>query len=325
MRYVLGIDGGGTKTLAVITDEAGKVAGCSQGGPSNYDDIGIERARDNIRECVARASARAGHASPPFAAAFLGMAGVVSERDRAAIRSVAHSLELAADAHIGIDHDCRAALAGGLLGSPGIVVIAGTGSSVYGRNAHGDDWRAGGWGALVSDEGSAYSLGVAAIRSAVRSYDGRIPHSLLEESVLLRLGLSHMLDVMHRIYVQALSRAEIASLAPLVVDATLAGDDAALNIIRVGTAELADCVRAVARRLNLEGARVAVTGGMFSAGPIYREPFDSALKSRLPDCQTVSPRLPAVLGDALLALELLGIPISEAVKHNLAEGARSIV
>lgn len=112
-RYVLGVDGGGTKTKAVIADEEGHVHGLGIGGPSNYDDVGMEKAKVGIAEA-------------------LWMAGVVSEKDRAVIHAIARELSLAADGNIDIDHDCRIALAGGLSGRPGIVLIAGTGSSCYG-------------------------------------------------------------------------------------------------------------------------------------------------------------------------------------------------
>ena len=182
-RYVLGIDGGGTKTQAAIVDETGHVRGVGLGGPSNYDDIGANRARANIAQAVTAACAPAGCEPAPFAAAFLGLAGIVSPADRAVVQGIAADLRLAPLDRVGVDHDCRIALAGGLSGRPGIVLIAGTGSSCYGRNAAGGDWRAGGWGSQIGDEGSGYWLGLHALQSAVRAYDGRGPATRLEADV----------------------------------------------------------------------------------------------------------------------------------------------
>ena len=150
-RHFLGVDGGGTKTQAVIIDECGRVLGAGLGGPANYDAVGVEVAQSNIAQAVEAARQAAGIADYPFASAYLGLAGVVCARDCEIVHGIARRLNLAAI--VGVDHDCRIALAGGLSGRPGIVLISGTGSSCFGMNALGDQWRAGGWGYLISDEG----------------------------------------------------------------------------------------------------------------------------------------------------------------------------
>src|SRR6478736_4461694 len=120
--YALGIDGGGTKTQAAIVDEMGRVRGIGVGGPSNYDDVGADRARENIAMAIAEAQRKAVIVPGPFEGVFLGLAGVVSEADRAFVRSIAADLRLAPPDRAGVDHDCRIALAGGLGGRPGIVL-----------------------------------------------------------------------------------------------------------------------------------------------------------------------------------------------------------
>src|ERR687892_2682221 len=104
-RYVLGIDGGGTKTQALIADEEGNVRGWGTGGPSNYDDVGMERAQAGIQEAVRIARQQAALPEAPFDSVFLGMAGVVSDKDRAVIHAIARQLNLADDQNIDIDHD----------------------------------------------------------------------------------------------------------------------------------------------------------------------------------------------------------------------------
>src|SRR6185436_18935145 len=119
-RYVLGIDGGGTKTRAVIAEAEGHVLGSGVGGPSNYDDVGMERAKAGIAEAVRMARQQSGLPEARLASVFLGMAGVVSEQDRSVIHAIARELNLADDQNVDVDHDCRIALAGGLSGRPGI-------------------------------------------------------------------------------------------------------------------------------------------------------------------------------------------------------------
>jgi len=325
-RYVLGIDGGGTKTQAAIVDETGRVCGAGLGGPSNYDDVGVATARTNVAQAVNTARHKAGMDTVPFAAVFLGMAGVVSPRDRTVIRNIAHDLDLAPAAQVGVDHDLRTALAGGLLGCPGIVLIAGTGSACYGRNAAGASWRAGGWGHLIADEGSSYWLGVRAIRAAVRAADGRIVRTPLLERVLDHFHLAQIDDIMHYLYVGGPSRAELARLAPLVIDTARAGDPAACELIRRGTQALADCVVAVAKQLDVAArpCDLVLVGGLFRAGAIVVDPLRTAVHDQLPLCRISFPELPPVLGACVLALQMLDIPVNGPVAATLREHSRTL-
>ena len=310
-RFVLGIDGGGTKTQALIADEEGKACGLGLGGPSNYDDVGTERAKAGIAEAVQMARQQAALPEGIFASVFLGMAGVVSYQDRAAIYTIAQDLRLAANEHIDVDHDCRIALAGGLSGRPGIVLIAGTGSSCYGRNSSGESWIAGGWGHLISDEGSSYWLGIQAMRCAAASADGRMD-SILKELVQARFQLGEMRELMHRMYVIGLSRSEVASLAPLVIEAAHRGDQAALDSLRQGASDLAQIVGAVADKLQFPdgNCELALVGGLFNAGDIVLSPLRLAIQNRLPECRILLAELPPASGAALLALKNIGVSLS---------------
>ena len=317
-RYVLGIDGGGTKTRAVIAEAEGHVLGSGVGGPSNYDDVGMERAKAGIAEAVRMARQQSGLPEARLASVFLGMAGVVSEQDRSVIHAIARELNLADDQNVDVDHDCRIALAGGLSGRPGIVLIAGTGSSCYGQNSAGVSWISGGWGPLISDEGSSYWLGIQAMRCAVASQDGRM-HSVLRELVQDHFQLIEMRDLMHRMYVVGMSRSEIASLAPLVIRAAHQDDKVALDLLSQGASDLAYMVRAVANQLGFtSGAcELALVGGLFNAGDVVLAPVQAAIQNRLPDCRIIFAELPPASGAVLLALKNLGITLSSTQAANL--------
>lgn len=319
-RYILGIDGGGTKTQAVIVDEHGRLLGVGLGGPANYDAVGIDAAQANIAQAVAAARQAAGIAVQPFASAFLGMAGVVSVHDHQIVRGIADRLALA-DV-VGVDHDCRIALAGGLTGRPGIVLIAGTGSSCFGINVQGEGWRSGGWGHLIADEGSSYWLGVEAMRMAVMAYDGRSGPTTLTERVMQALSITEMNAIMHRIYVPGLSKHEIAALAPLVIEAARDGDKIAGGLLRQSANDLADCVAAVARKLDLGKApELVLVGGLLRAGEIFVSLLREAVLVRLPGCRIQWPELPPALGACLLALQQAGGSVDGEVAAALAEGA----
>ncbi len=300
----LGIDGGGTRTRAAIIGPDRQLLGTGEGGPSNIDDVGEAAARDNIGDAVDAARDRAGLPRGSFEAAFLGMAGVTSERDRAVIRRIALSLSLAPQERIGVDHDCRIALAGGLSGRPGIVQIIGTGSSTYGRTADGTHCMAGGRGHLVSDEGSGYWYGLQAIRAAIRHHDGRGPQTVLLPQVLDALAITDIDGLMHRLYVIGVSRAEIASLAPLAIKAAEAGDAAAQAMFEIGARDLAECIAAVAHKLGFDAGphELALTGGL-SALEVARRPLIAAVNARLPECTPILGEQSPSIGAALLALE----------------------
>lgn len=325
-RYVLGIDGGGTRTRAVILDDQGQICGVGRGGVSNYDDIGVQAARENIGKAVEAARQEAGLPTPPYDAVFLGIGGVATEADREVVRGMAVDLNLAPEKYIGVGHDIRIALAGGLSGRPGIVQIAGTGSSTYGMNSTGESWRSGGWGPLISDEGSGYWLGIQAMRAATRASDGRSRPTSLQASVMTRLGLPTMDDIMTRLYAQEMSRAEIAALGPLVIDAAREGDEVSLEIIKQGAQGMAECIATVAEHLGFGDApELAMTGGVFQAGAIVVDPFQEAVHALIPHCKITKGELSPVLGACLLALELLNVRLSAEEMKVLRQRAENLI
>ncbi len=313
----LGVDGGGTKTQAAVVDEHGRVRGEGLAGPSSFDKTNLKLAAANIRDAIDGACAAAGINRKQLNAAFFGMAGVTSEQDRAHVRGIAVKLGLPAE-RVGVDHDLRAALAGGLSGRPGIVLIAGTGSSCYGVNAAGVSWKSGGHGTMVSDEGSSYWIGLRAIRAAVMIQDGRLPGSspaLLVEPVMRQLGISSVDDIMHRLHVQGIAPVEVAAFAPLLITAAQHGDAYAQSVLREGMQLLADCVAAVARKLGMadEACELALVGGVFKNGDLVIEPLRQAVRAAVPGCSVKLAEMPPVHGACIVALQNLGIAVDEAV------------
>jgi N-acetylglucosamine kinase-like BadF-type ATPase len=297
---VLGIDAGGTKTQAAIADARGRVLGLGLAGSGNVDDVGIEGVRCAFAQAVAEARREAGY-DGPLASGFVGAAGIVSEADRAAVAAASEGLA----ERIEVDHDCRVALAGALDGAPGAVLIAGTGSVCYGRLASGADHRAGGWGDLVGDEGSSHWLGVEAMRAAVRSADGRGPRSVLEPMVVERLGLSGMDQLLHKLYLPRLPRADIAALAPVVFEAAAGADEAAAGLVSRACQHLAECVAAVAVALDWDTGTelpVGMIGGLFRAGDQLIRPLEKALALAAPYARLLPPLRPPVEGACRLAL-----------------------
>lgn len=303
MPLYMGIDGGGTSTRAVVADERGEVRGVGRGEGSNPNASGVDGAISALRTAAAAALAQAGATWDDVSATFVGMAGVVGKDDEDLARRIAAEAGLK---NAEVDHDIRIALAGGLAGAEGLALIVGTGSSCYGRTHDGRSWQAGGWGSLLDDGGSAYGLGLAAMKAAVRVADGRLPPSCLLTMVLSALGLTEIRQIVRKVYQQGMSKSEVGQLAPRVIEAWEAGDSVAGQLVDEGVRELVWIVETAGRRLGLLERRVRVTaaGGLIENAPSYRERVFGALRDALPPGSHVGlARLAPVLGAVLLAFD----------------------
>ena len=320
----VGIDGGATNTRVVLASETGNILGHGIAGPSNYNNVGVDTARINIAAALRYAYAQASLPLAPAEAAFFGMAGVVSEKDRDVIRNIAVQSDIAPVTNIGIDHDIRIALAGGLAGKEGIVLIAGTGSSCYGRRNDGRNHRTG-WGYLLDDLGSGYFLGMQAMIASIQESDGRGIATRLSNLVQERLGYKHIDDIMRILYHNHLSVTEIASLAPLVLDSAEAGDAVALSIVQRGAEELSRMVNAVARALQFHSDAVHITsaGGLMQSR-FYKQHIDEAVKRKIANSIIQDAELSPVFGAVILAMETARMQPNDVVLSTLKRESRKL-
>ncbi len=317
-----GIDGGATRTRAVLVAQDGTIAGFGTAGPSNVDNVGEETAGENLRLALADAF---GNVPVTLSSMFLGMAGVVSTSDRETVRRIVADRNLAPRGSVTVDHDIRIALAGGLEGKEGIVLIAGTGSSTYGRRSDGRNHRTG-WGFLLDDRGSGYWLGLQAMIAAVTESDGRGERTSLSHSVRSRFRFSDIDDILRIVYRDRIPVAEIASLAPDVIRAARSGDAVASAILSGGAREIARMVATVADALEFTGRSfpVTMTGGLVDRGGRYRDLICEEIRRTLPDAGILEPSLPPVIGAALLALELAGVPHTPSILEKLKAQVRTL-
>ena len=245
--HLIGVDGGGSKTLALVATLEGQIIGRALAGPSNYHAVGLEAATTALESAIRAALEAAGeeHASAPTGALCLGLAGMGRPEDRATIE--AWAVETFPESPVTVVTDAQLVLAAGTPEGWGIALISGTGSLAYGEDPAGHSARAGGWGTLLGDEGSGYAIGLAALRAVARAADGRGPQTALTSSVLAHWGLSQPQNLVQYVYQRDTGRAEIAALAPLV---EAAGEDAcACAITRQAGQELALAIKAVAQQI----------------------------------------------------------------------------
>ena len=282
-ELVLGIDGGGTRTIVYLAtrstrDSGWELLGRGEAGPSNRQVVGTPAALAALDEATAHAFAAAGRTRHAVRAACLGLAGAGRAGDQEIVREWAARANLAGT--VDVIEDAALLLAAGTPDGWGVAVVAGTGSMAFARAADGRTARAGGWGPLLGDEGSGYAVALAGLRAAARAADGRAAVTPLTDRLLAAYGLTRPQELIGVVY-RGGDRAALASLAPVVLEAAEAGDPTADHIVREAAGELAAAAAAAARSLEL-GATfpVALAGGLLVSAAGYRERFLSALTDR---------------------------------------------
>lgn len=298
--FVIGIDAGGTKTVCQLADEQGNLVGEARGPGANLQAGGELEVEKALHAVMAEALGRDRSIRPN--AICCGMAGVDRPEDVAAVRAILTRIGQKAD--LLIVNDALIALEAGAPGEAGVVIVAGTGSIAYGRDANGNAARAGGWGHVLGDEGSGYWLGRQALQAVVRAADGRGDTTTLTTRVLKYYGVERAQGLVHQVYYGGARPASIAALGSLVQAAADEGDAIARHIIDAGAAELAAAATSVATRLRLDACPVILSGGMFRAVPRLSSGVVSCLGKTWPRAATRPLTVEPARGAVHLALAL---------------------
>lgn len=257
--FVIGVDGGGSKTLAILADGRGRELGRGVAEGCNYQVVGMEAAKSAIRTAIQGAFSAAGIPNQAVKSVCLGLAGIGRPDDRGWVEEFVHEEKLAE--HLTIANDGQLLLWAGTPEGWGIGVVSGTGSIAYGRSPDGREARSGGWGYLMGDEGSGYAIGRAALQAVAQAADGRAAATSLATRILAHWGLTYPGDLVAKVYRAGIGRVEIAELAALVFDESERGDSAALHIETQASRELAAMLAVIAGRLHLTGDIPCALGG----------------------------------------------------------------
>ncbi len=256
-EYYLGVDGGGSKTLAVIVNERGEEIGRGLANGANYNAVGLEAAVEHVYTAVAQATRSAG-CQLPLRKAWLGLAGIDRQADhdllQPHLRGLAELVLLTNDGEL---------LLAGLEKAVGVVLISGTGSIALGRDSSGRKARAGGWGHILGDEGSGYAIAQQALQAVVRASDGRGPQTALRERILRAWNLHDTDELIGEIYGEQ-DKAKIASISSWVMITARAGDQVAAGIVQQAAKELALAVHVVCQQLDFPQHEIplALGGGL---------------------------------------------------------------
>lgn len=315
MKYLLGIDGGGSKTNLLCLDARGNTIAKASVGATYYRQDGInavtERLRSGISQCLPEGAE---------AVACFGMPGFGDnvESDNAAAAQIA-----AAFPHIQFrfENDVVVGWAGALALRPGVNIVAGTGSIAYGRDRAGKSFRCGGWHEFFSDEGSGYWFGKQLLRIFSMESDGRLEKTALYGIVRERLGLKDDYDInvlANDRYFH--SRKETAALQRLMLEAARQGDPIVLDCYRQSADHLARIVCSTIRQLDFADAvHVSYSGGLFNLDDLIRRPVEQFVTERM-GAEKVCFRAPLLTpceGGALLAAEAFAPEVLEDLRNAL--------
>lgn len=289
-ELVLGVDGGGTKTRAVIMDERGEILGEGRAGPSNPLRVGVGAAMTAIRQAVDRACAAARVRRGEIVAAEIGLAGVKRQDVREHMREALSELGIGL---FDVVPDADIALFGATGGAPGLVVIAGTGSVCCGTNARGKSAYAGGWGPMVGDEGSGSWIARRALQAVAKATDGRAAKTSLVDASCEYFNVAQPEDLATAIYAAGMTNDRIAGFARYVIDAARERDAVAREIVVDAGRELGQAACAIIGKLHMgrESFPVGYVGGVFAAGDLVLIPLRREIHRVAPKARLVPPLL----------------------------------
>jgi len=319
MNTFLGVDGGGSKTEFVLIDDTGALLASHQEGPAYHPEIGLDALHALLARGIGAVLAHGRVEPAALTHAFLGLPAY-GEDSRLLARLDAMAAPLLGAGQYRCGNDMVCGWAGALACGDGINIVAGTGSIAYGEFA-GRSARAGGWGELFSDEGSAYWIAREGLGLFSRMSDGRAPRGPLHGILRAHFALDDDLDLCAVIYGADQSwRSRLAQLARLVAQAAHAGDAQARDIFTRAARELAAVVQATRARLDVPpGTALAVsyTGGMFRETALLLEPLAHALAASGAGYELRTPRFSPATGAALYAARCCGQPLAPAALARL--------
>lgn len=301
MTLLVGVDAGASHTAVAVADQSLRIVAREQGGPGALRPGAIAESAQRIVQLIERVMLGAGSA-PPASALVVGAAGAGHERERAGLEEALRDSQIAA--RLQVTTDAAIALQSAFAGSPGMLLLAGTGAIGVGRSAKGGMQRVGGWGWQFGDEGGGYSLGRAAVSAVTRSHDGRSPDTRLTAELLGARNLGSVEDLLA--WARGATADEIAALAPLVGKVAARGDPVAETLVETAAHELAHYVEALLAHIPGPDLPVALAGGVLQPKSPVREKLTWLLSHRKPPVKVAEVTVDPPLGALSFAARLLG-------------------
>ncbi len=301
MKYLIGIDGGGTKTHCIITNLEGKCLFECFGPSSHFLIHGTDIVSKTILNLVDDCKSNLNINYNDISCVLLGTTGAGrkndAERLEAAFNDYTKSKNIVIN-NFKVESDARIALEGAFSGKPGSILIAGTGSIMFGKDAGGNIHRVGGFGRFIGDEGSGYSIGKKALTAIAKGFDGRISETNLTDLLKEKFKIETSENLINEIYK---NNFDIASAAPLVLQAAEINDKIALQIIDEETEELISHISTMLKKINEPVFNTALIGGLISSENIYSNTLRKKVSEKLSNVNLTLPENPPEVGAILMA------------------------
>ena len=286
MDYVLGLDGGGTKTTVQVVDCNGKLITEKKSGSSNYKSVGIEKAKININNVMLGAIRNIKISDNIFfKSSCFGLAGNDSKEDASIYHKIIFNSKIGSylnPLNTIICNDTRIGLAAGSDSKNGVMIICGTGSNCYGINEQGREAKVNGWDYILGDEGSGYEIGIKALRALMRAYDGRGESTLLSKTVLEDLNIKNISELIKWAYSDYFSKDRVAAIAKTVCKTAEMGDKISKKILKEEADEAIISVKTVVDKLGLADKEfdLVFVGNVFKCEKYFKSVLMRKLKSK---------------------------------------------
>lgn len=310
--YIIGVDGGGTKTTAILANREGQIVAKKEVGPSNYQVAGKKKFKRLVLDIIDNLTGSSHIKKSEISKISLGLAGVGRENEKKEVHGILRDIGFDSI----VENDAVIALMGALGGKPGVVIIAGTGSIALGKNDKDEIARAGGWGYILGDEGSGFYIGKNALIYALKEYDGRGEKTILTEMINKKLKISNIEEVVPLIYSGKLTKTEVAGLAKLVFEASRKKDKIANIILNEAGKELGLLAYAVIRKLEFKSKSIdmSLIGGIFKEKEHLLEPMRAVIPYNI---NFIEPRFPPVVGAFLMGLEKIDEEVLKTLDYEV--------
>jgi N-acetylglucosamine kinase-like BadF-type ATPase len=302
-RYVIGIDGGGTKTNALIVGQDGTVVAECSCGPTQIQTFGVKLVAVSLFELIRECCNKVDCKPENLQSIVMGIAGAGRASDRTDLTDTLHSVSVKKKfllKNITVETDARIALEAAFAGGPGIVVIAGTGSIALYRTEDGKLLRAGGWGKILGDEGSGYAIARDALNAVMRQYDGRGDKTDLTKKAMAHFKIDSHDELISKVYHD---QTDIASFTPNVFEVVTGHDHVAHSILVRNATELAELVRKLIMQVRpKKKLPVALMGGLLESENPYSKIVKEKIISSLPNIVVQKPKFSAAVGATIIGL-----------------------
>ena len=306
-QFILGVDGGGTKTRAVIADLKGNVLATGLAGPGNFQGIGKTAAQGEIKRSIEKALEAASALPEQIECAAYGMAGADREKDFDTVADFLMDINPAA--HFVLCNDTTLILRAGTKDGVGVAAVAGTGSNTMGFNEAGEHVKVGGYGPFSGDSGSSGDIAGKAIVAAWKAVDGRGPKTIIEDMIRETLKLDDLMDIIELTYFDSFDPSfRLNQHAPIVFEAAKKGDKVAQRILRKTGHECADDILSCMRRLFKDKDRpvpLVLGGSIYQKGvsPLFVKSVEEKVRKVYPNVKLVRLKYEPCVGAILLAMD----------------------